>query len=50
MQRIKLTRSEKKIFKHLFNHGYDALNDFSQCEVDFALGTLDKFDVLKSKG
>lgn len=48
MQRIKLTKSEKQVLRHLSAHGYKALRDFSQCEVDYALETLERKGLVRN--
>lgn len=48
MQRIRLTKSEKRILKHLSTHGYDALIDFPRSEVAYSLDTLEHKGLVKS--
>ena len=48
MQRIKLTKSEKRVLKHLSVYGYDALCDLPQSEVDYCLDTLEQKGLVKN--
>lgn len=48
MHRIKLTKEEKRVLRHLSVYGYDALRDFPQTEVDYCLDTLEQKGLVKN--
>ena len=48
VQRIKLTKNEKRILKHLSTHGYDALCDFPRSEAVYSLDTLEQKGLVKN--